>query len=52
MPMLESGDGYGEQDQATEIQNFPQYTEPKAHGIYRYRRRVLKNFEVRVGKGY
>ena len=38
--MRESGEDFGEQDEDTEIQNLPLYTERKADGIYRYRRRV------------
>ena len=37
--MQESGEDFGEQDEDTEIQNLPLYTERKADGIYRYRRR-------------
>ena len=50
--MQESGEDFGEQDEDTEIQNLPLYTERKADGIYRYRRRVPKNLVERVGKGY
>lgn len=50
--MQGSGEDFGEQDEDTEIQNFPLYAERKADGIYRYRRRVPKNFVERVGKGY
>ena len=50
--MQEKGEYFGEQDEDTEIQNLPLYTERKADGIYRYRRRVPKNLVERVGKGY
>ena len=50
--MQETGEGFGGQDEDTEIQNLPLYTERKADGIYRYRRRVPKNLVERVGKGY
>ena len=50
--MRESSEGFGEQDEDTEIQNLPLYTERKADGIYRYRRRVPKNLVERIGKGY
>ena len=50
--MRETGEDFGEQDEDTEIQNLPLYTERKADGIYRYRRRVPKNLVERVGKGY
>jgi hypothetical protein len=50
--MQESGEDFGEQDEDTEIQNLPLYTERKADGIYRYRRRVPKNLVERIGKGY
>ena len=40
--MREKGEDFGEQDEDTEIQNLPLYTERKADGIYRYRRRVPK----------
>ena len=40
--MQESVEDFGEQDEDTEIQNLPLYTERKADGIYRYRRRVPK----------
>ena len=36
----------------TEILNLPIYTECKAGGIYRYRRRVPKPLVPRIGKGY
>ena len=36
----------------TEILNLPLYTERKADGIYRYRRRVPKPLVSRIGKGY
>jgi hypothetical protein len=36
----------------TEILNLPLYTERKADGIYRYRRRVPKPLVPRIGKGY
>ena len=50
--MREKGEYLGEQDEDTEIKNLPLYTERKADGIYRYRRRVPKNLVERVGKGY
>ena len=50
--MQESGEDFGEQDEDTEIQNLSLYTERKADGIYRYRRRVPQNLVERVGKGY
>ena len=50
--MQEKGEDFGGQDEDTEIQNLPLYTERKADGIYRYRRRVPKNLVERVGKGY
>jgi len=34
--MRESSEDFGEQDEDTEIQNLPLYTERKADGIYRY----------------
>ena len=34
------------------MQNLPLYTERKADGIYRYRRRVPKELVDRLGKGY
>ena len=40
--MSEFGDDFGELDEDTEMQNLPLYTERKADGIYRYRRRVPK----------
>ena len=49
--MRESSEDFGEQDEDIEIQNLPLYTERKADGIYRYRRRVPKNLVGRVGKG-
>ena len=36
----------------TEILNLPLYTERKADGIYRYRRRVPKPLVPWIGKGY
>ena len=36
----------------TEILKLPLYTERKADGIYRYRRRVPKPLVSRIGKGY
>ncbi len=36
----------------TDILNLPLYTERKADGIYRYRRRVPKLLVSRIGKGY
>ena len=36
----------------TEILNLPLYTERKADGIYRYRRRVPKPLVPRICKGY
>ena len=50
--MREKGEDFGEQDEDTEIQKLPLYTERKADGIYRYRRRVPKNLVERIGKGY
>ena len=50
--MRESSEDFGEQDEDTEIQNLPLYTERKADGIYRYRRRVPKALRGRIGKGY
>ena len=50
--MQEKGEDFGGQDEDTEIQNLPLYTERKADGIYRYRRRVPKNLVERIGKGY
>ena len=50
--MQESSEDFGEQDEDTEIQNLPLYTERKADGIYRYRRRVPKNLVERIGRGY
>ena len=44
--MQESGEDFGEQDEDIEIQNLPLYTECKADGIYRYRRRVPKNSSI------
>ena len=46
------GEDCGGQVEGTEIQNLPLYTERKADGIYRYRRRVPKNLVERIGKGY
>ena len=34
--MQESSEDFGEQDEDTEIQNFPLHTERNADGIYRY----------------
>ena len=48
--MRETEDGFGEQDEDTEIQNLPLYTEHKADGIYRYWRRVPKTLVERVGR--
>ena len=39
-------------NEEVEILNLPLYTERKADGIYRYRRRVPKSLTKRVGKGY
>jgi hypothetical protein len=50
--MSEFGDDFGELDEDTEMQNLPLYTERKADGIYRYRRRVPKELVDRLGKGY
>ena len=50
--MREFGDDFGELDEDTEMQNLPLYTERKADGIYRYRRRVPKELVDRLGKGY
>ena len=33
--MQETGEGFGGQDEDTEIKNLPLYTERKADGIYR-----------------
>ena len=49
--MRETGEDFGEQDEDTEIQNLPLYTERKADGIYRYRRRVPKTSWSVSGKG-
>ena len=46
----ENDSGIPEED--TVIHNLPLYTERKADGIYRYRRRVPKALVGRVGKGY
>ena len=40
--MQKPGEDFGKQDQDTEIQNLPLYTDRKANGMYRYRRRVPK----------
>ena len=48
--MRETGEDFGEQDEDTEIQNLPLYTERKADGIYRYRRRVPKNLVEHIEK--
>ena len=50
--MQKSSEDFGEQDEDIEIQNLPLYTQRKADGIYRYRRRVPKNLVERVGRGY
>ena len=42
----------GVTNEDTEILNLPLYTERKADGIYRYRRRVPKPLVSRIGKGY
>ena len=39
-------------NEEVEILNLPLYTERKADGIYRYRRRVPKCLAERVAKGY
>ena len=46
----ENDSGIPEED--TVIHNLPLYTECKADGIYRYRRRVPKALVGRIGKGY
>ena len=46
----ENDSGIPEED--TVIHNLPLYTERKADGIYRYRRRVPKALVGRIGKGY
>ncbi|XXK30938.1 hypothetical protein ACMAY7_15970 [Rhodobacteraceae bacterium nBUS_24] len=45
-------DDFSVTGEGTEILNLPLYTERKADGIYRYRRRVPKALRCRVGKGY
>ena len=50
--MQEDDDDFGVTSEDTEILNLPLYTERKADGIYRYRRRVPKALRGRVGKGY
>ncbi len=50
--MRKSSDNFGKTDEDTEMQSLPLYTEKKADGIYRYRRRVPKDLVDRVGKGY
>ena len=50
--MQEDDDDFGVTSEDTEIINLPLYTERKADGIYRYRRRVPKALRGRVGKGY
>ena len=50
--MQEDDDDFGVTNESTEILNLPLYTERKADGIYRYRRRVPKDLRGRVGKGY
>ena len=39
-------------NEGVEILNLPLYTERKADGIYRYRRRVPESLTKLVGKGY
>jgi hypothetical protein len=50
--MSEFGDDFGELDEDTEMQSLPLYTERKADGIYRYRRRVPKELVDRMRKGF
>ena len=50
--MQEEDDDFGVTSEGTEILNLPLYSERKADGIYRYRRRVPKALRGRVGKGY
>ena len=50
--MQEEDDDFGVTNESTEILNLPLYTERKADGIYRYRRRVPKALRGRLGKGY
>lgn len=50
--MQEDDDDFGVTSEDTEILNLPLYTERKADGIYRYRRRVPKALRGRLGKGY
>ena len=50
--MQEDDDDFGVTNESTEILNLPLYTERKADGIYRYRRRVPKALRGRLGKGY
>ena len=50
--MQEADDDFGATNEDTEILNLPLYTERKADGIYRYRRRVPKALRGRLGKGY
>ena len=50
--MSEGENDSGIPKEETVIHNLPLYTERKADGIYRYRRRVPKALVGRVGKGY
>ena len=50
--MQEDDDDFGVTSEDTEILNLPLYTERKADGIYRYRRRVPKALRGQLGKGY
>jgi len=50
--MQEEDDDFGVTSEDTEILNLPLYTERKADGIYRYRRRVPKALRGQLGKGY
>ncbi|MGA1761518.1 MAG: hypothetical protein ACO39Z_12425, partial [Paracoccaceae bacterium] len=50
--MSEGENDSGIPEEETVIHNLPLYTERKADGIYRYRRRVPKALVGRIGKGY
>ena len=50
--MQEEDDDFGVTSEGTEILNLPLYTERKADGIYRYRRRAPKALRGRLGNGY
>ena len=50
--MQDGGEDLGEEREEAGIINLPLYTERKADGIYRYRRRVPKVLAGRIGKGY